>query len=120
MLEKADQALTDLLNNRAEKFQETLGPIQQALQAVQYAESIEQQANPLNVMPPAGTVNVMPQQDPTAPNLNMPPIPQPMPGDIDPMAMGQDPMVQGDPLMQGLAMQNGGGQSKSSKKARRR
>lgn len=119
LLEKADQALTDLLNNRAEKFQETLGPIQQALQAVQYAETIEQQANPMNVMPPAGTVNVMPGQDPTAPNLNMPPVPQAMPGDVDPMAMGQDPMVQGDPLMQGLAMQSGQGQ-KSSKKARRR
>lgn len=98
LLEKADQALTDLLNNRAETFQETLSPIQDALRSVQYAEAVEQAANPMNVMPPAGTVDVMPQ----APQLE-----PPMPGSVDPLALGQDPMTQNDPLMQGLQMQQG-------------
>lgn len=110
LLEKADQALTDLLNNRAEVFQETLSPIQQALQAVQYAEAVEQAANPLNVMPPAGTVDVMPQtQDPGAPpQLNMPPVGPPPPGTVDPMAG----VGGGDPLLDGLAA--AGAQKQSS------
>lgn len=107
LLEKADQALTDLLNNRAETFQETLSPIQQALQAVQYAEAVEQQANPMNVMPPAGTVDVMPQQnDPgPPPNLNMPPVGPPPPGTVDPLAGAQG---SGDPLIDGLQAASGG------------
>lgn len=67
-LQKADEALTNLLNQKAEEFQEGIGALQQALQTVQYAESVQQQQNPLNVQPPAGTVNVLPQtQDPGAP-----------------------------------------------------
>lgn len=59
-LQKADDALTQLLNQKAEEFQQTIQPLQQALQTVQQAEQLQQQANPLNVLPPAGTVNVMP------------------------------------------------------------
>lgn len=67
-LQKADEALTNLLNQKAEEFQEGIGALQQALQTVQYAESVQQQQNPLNVQPPAGTVNVLPQsQDPGQP-----------------------------------------------------
>ena len=80
-LQKADDALTQLLNQKAEEFQETIAPLQQALITVQQAEQIQQQQNPLNVLPPAGTVNVMPGQpnspagqlgmpDPNSPDLS--------------------------------------------------
>ena len=61
-LQKADDALTQLLNQKAEEFQQTIAPLQQALVTVQQAEQLQQQANPLNVLPPPGTVNVMPGQ----------------------------------------------------------
>lgn len=59
-LQKADEALTRVLNEKAEEFQNTIAPLQQALITIQQAEQL---ANPLNVSPPAGTVNVMPGQD---------------------------------------------------------
>jgi hypothetical protein len=59
-LQKADEALTNLLNQKAEEFQNSVQALQQALVTVQQAEALEQAANPLNVQPPAGTVNVMP------------------------------------------------------------
>ena len=63
-LQKADDALTQLLNQKAEEFQATIAPLQQALTTVQQAEQLQQQANPMNVLPPPGTVNVMPGQAP--------------------------------------------------------
>ena len=63
-LQKADDALTQLLNQKAEEFQQTIAPLQQALQTVQQAEQIQQQQNPLNVLPPPGTVNVLPNGGP--------------------------------------------------------
>lgn len=62
-LQKADDALTQLLNQKAEEFQETIAPLQQALVTVQQAQQLQQQQNPLNVLPPPGTVNVMPGGD---------------------------------------------------------
>lgn len=62
-LQKADDALTNLLNQKAEEFQETIAPLQQALITVQQAEQLQAQQNPLNVMPTPGTVNVMPGGD---------------------------------------------------------
>lgn len=78
-LQKADDALTQLLNQKAEEFQETIQPLQQALQTVQQAEQLQAQQNPLNVMPPAGTVNVMPGggQPSTADQVGMPDPNQP-------------------------------------------
>jgi hypothetical protein len=58
-LQKADEALTKVLNEKAEEFQNTIAPLQQALITIQQAEQL---ANPLNVSPPAGTVNVLPGQ----------------------------------------------------------
>jgi hypothetical protein len=58
-LQKADEALTKVLNEKAEEFQQTIAPLQQALITIQQAE---QMSNPLNVSPPAGTVNVLPGQ----------------------------------------------------------
>jgi hypothetical protein len=73
-LQKADDALTQLLNQKAQEFQETIQPLQMALQTVQQAEQLQQQQNPLNVLPPAGTVNVMPGggQPSTADQVGMP------------------------------------------------
>jgi hypothetical protein len=62
-LQKANDALTQLLNQKAEEFQETIAPLQQALVTVQQATQIQQQQNPMNVLPPPGTVNVMPGGD---------------------------------------------------------
>ncbi len=67
LLDKANKALTDLLNNRATAFQETLGPLQEALQAVMYAQQVQYQQQPMQVQHPAGTVDVMPGQEPVAP-----------------------------------------------------
>lgn len=58
-LQKADEALTKVLNQKAEEFQATIAPLQQALITIQQAE---QMSNPLAVSPPAGTVNVLPGQ----------------------------------------------------------
>jgi hypothetical protein len=58
-LQKADEALTKVLNEKAEEFQNTIAPLQQALITIQQAEQL---ANPMNVNPPAGTINVMPGQ----------------------------------------------------------
>jgi len=61
-LQKANEALTNLLNQRAEDFQSTIAPLQQALQVVQQSQVVEQAQNPMQVQPPAGTVNVLPDQ----------------------------------------------------------
>jgi hypothetical protein len=58
-LQQADEALTKVLNEKAQEFQETIAPLQQALVTIQQAEQL---TNPLNVSPPAGTINVMPGQ----------------------------------------------------------
>ena len=72
-LQKADDALTQLLNQKAEEFQQTIAPLQQALITVQQAAQLQQQQNPLNVLPTPGTVNVMPgAPDSTAGQLGMP------------------------------------------------
>jgi hypothetical protein len=89
-LQKADEALTNLLNQKAEEFQETIAPLQQALQTVQQAEAAQQAANPLGVQPPAGTVNVLPGQGDPAAGGGMPP------GGGDPsMGGGMDPSMMG-------------------------
>ena len=72
-LQKADDALTQLLNQKAEEFQQTIAPLQQALVTVQQAEQLQQQANPLNVLPPPGTVNVMPGSEDRARQACPPP-----------------------------------------------
>jgi len=92
-LQQADEAITNLLNEKAEEFQESIQPLQQALQTIQYAEQMQQAQNPMGVMPPAGTVNVLPQgQAPQGP----PP-------------QGVDPSGQVDPAMLAQIMQMAGG-----------
>src|SRR5262249_21697959 len=50
-------------NELATDFQESIGPLQQALQAIQYAQSVAQQNSPLSVLSPGG-INVLPGQGP--------------------------------------------------------
>lgn len=86
-LQQADEAITNLLNEKAEEFQESIQPLQQALQTIQYAEQVQQAQNPMNVMPPAGTVNVLPQtQGPQGP---APQGVDPSTGQIDPAILQQ-------------------------------
>jgi hypothetical protein len=92
-LMQADEAITNLLNEKAEEFQESIQPLQQALQTIQYAEQVQQAQNPMNVMPPAGTVNVLPQTE----------APQ------GPAPQGVDPSGQVDPAMLAQLMGMGGG-----------
>lgn len=92
-LQKADEALTNLLNQKAEEFQETIAPLQQALQTVQQAEQAQAAMNPMGVQPPAGTVNVLPQQPGGDPNA---------------AAGGGDPSGGMDPAMMAQLMGGGG------------
>lgn len=109
-LQKADDALTQLLNQKAEEFQQTIAPLQQALVTVQQAEQLQQQANPMNVLPPPGTVNVMPGQ--AAPGQVGQPDPS---GGMDPNAAAAaalaGPLGGGevDPGAAGLGAAPGGG-----------
>lgn len=108
-LQKADDALTQLLNQKAEEFQQTIAPLQQALITVQQAEQLQQQQNPLSVLPPPGTVNVMPGQPQSpAAQIGMPDPNQP---DISGLVQALQP---GGGAMGGIAPQGdapGGGMS---------
>lgn len=104
-LQQADEAITKVLNEKAEEFQNTIAPLQQALQTIQQAEQL---ANPLNVNPPAGTINVMPQQqDPAAG--------QPLQPAADPAALAQQQQQQPQQLQ--AARRSPAKRGGSSKKA---
>ena len=85
-LQKAGDDITDLLNGLAEQFQESVTPLQQALQAIQYAQQVQQQSNPMGVMP-GGGVSVLPpaggDQGPALGQVGF--------GDPNAMAQGGDP-----------------------------
>lgn len=89
-LQKAGDEITELLNGLAEEFQASVAPLQQALQSIQYAQSVQQQANPLGVMP-GGGLSVLPPQG----QDGSPPLGQA--GFADPAAMGGAPAPGGPP-----------------------
>lgn len=68
LLDQASQAVTNLVDQKTQEYQTIIDPLQQALQAIQFAQQVEQAANPLDVTPPEGTVDVNPQSavDPAA------------------------------------------------------
>lgn len=66
LLDQASQAVTQLVDTKTQEFQTVMDPLQQALQAIQFAQQVEQAANPLDVTPPEGTVDVSPSQAPAA------------------------------------------------------
>ena len=102
-LAQADEAITNLLNEKAEEFQQGIQPLQQALQTIQYAQQVQQAQNPMNVMPPAGTVNVLPQGQ--APQGPAPQGVDPSSGQIDPAILQQ---LMGQGGMDPSAMGGGG------------
>ena len=120
-LQKANDALTGLLNQEAETFQEQIAPMQQALTVVQQALAEQQQANPFNVMP-GGAINVMPGADQGGGGL---PSQSPPPGaPMDPSMMGGDPAMGGgaplmDPSMMGAPPQDPSQQMMASRRRRR-
>lgn len=98
-LQQADESLTKVLNEKAEEFQNTIAPLQQALITIQEAEAL---TNPLNVSPPAGTVNVLPGQQGQAGAGAAPaaPAPDPTGGSVAPQGAGG---VGADPAAAALA-----------------
>lgn len=74
LLDQAAQAVTQLVDQKVQEFQQLMDPLQQAQQAIQFALQVEQAANPLDVTPPEGTVDVGPgaQQPAAAPNTAAP------------------------------------------------
>jgi hypothetical protein len=68
LLDQAGQAVTQLVDQKTQEYQMIIDPLQQAVQAIEFARSVEQAANPLDVTPPEGTVDVSPQSavDPAA------------------------------------------------------
>jgi hypothetical protein len=73
-LDQAAQAVTQLIDQKTQQYQQLIDPLQQAAQAIEMALAVEQGANPLDVTPPAGTVDVGPgaEQPAAAPNTGMP------------------------------------------------
>jgi hypothetical protein len=91
LLDQASQAVTQLVDVKTQQYQQVIDPLQQALQAIQFAQQVEQAENPLDVTPPGGTVDVGPASaapDPTvaAPGAPAPPPPAPPAAPVDPNA----------------------------------
>jgi hypothetical protein len=66
LLDMANQAISQMIDRETAEFQQIIDPLSQALQAVQFAQQVEQAEHPLDVTPPQGTVNVDPSQAPAA------------------------------------------------------
>ena len=98
-LQKAKEALTGVLNQKAEEFQESLTPLQQALMIVEQALAEQQAANPFNPLP-GGQLNVMPNANPSGPP---PGQSEPSPDELAAMGMGMaDPGMSGLPPALGI------------------
>lgn len=64
LLDTANQAIMQMIDRETAEYQQIIGPLSQALQAVQFAQQVEQSEHPMDVTPPQGTVNVDPSQAP--------------------------------------------------------
>lgn len=64
LLDTAGQAIMQMIDRETQEYQQIIGPLSQALQAVQFAQQVEQTENPMDVTPPDGTVNVNPSAAP--------------------------------------------------------
>jgi hypothetical protein len=64
LLDTAGQAIMQMIDRETQEYQQIIGPLSQALQAVQFAQQVEQTENPMDVTPPQGTVNVNPSAAP--------------------------------------------------------
>ena len=50
-----------MMQRETQEYQQIMGPLNQAVQAIQFAQQVEQQSHPLDATPPQGTVDVGPQ-----------------------------------------------------------
>jgi len=64
LLDTANQAIMQMIDRETQEYQQIIGPLSQALQAVQFAQQVEQSEHPMDVTPPQGSVNVDPSQAP--------------------------------------------------------
>ena len=64
LLDTANQAIMQMIDRETQEYQQIIGPLSQALQAVQFAQQVEQSEHPMDVTPPDGSVNVDPSQAP--------------------------------------------------------
>lgn len=64
LLDTANQAIMQMIDRETAEYQQIIGPLSQALQAVQFAQQVEQSEHPMDVTPPQGSVNVDPSQAP--------------------------------------------------------
>lgn len=68
LLGVASQAVNEMIQRETLEFQQVIDPLNQAMQAIEYAQAVEQMENPLDVMPqdPSQALNVDPSQAPDA------------------------------------------------------
>ena len=64
LLDTAGQAIMQMIDRETQEYQQIIDPLSQALQAIQFAQQVEQSEHPLDVTPPQGTVDVSPSAAP--------------------------------------------------------
>jgi hypothetical protein len=64
LLDTANQAIMQMIDRETQEYQQIIDPLSQALQAIQFAQQVEQSEHPMDVTPPEGTVDVSPAAAP--------------------------------------------------------
>ena len=64
LLDTANQAIMQMIDQETAEYQQIIDPLSQALQAIQFAQQVEQTEHPMDVTPPQGTVDVSPAAAP--------------------------------------------------------
>jgi hypothetical protein len=64
LLDTANQAIMQMIDQETAEYQQIIDPLSQALQAIQFAQQVEQSEHPMDVTPPQGTVDVSPSAAP--------------------------------------------------------
>jgi hypothetical protein len=60
LLDTANQAIMQMIDRETQEYQQIIDPLSQALQAIQFAQQVEQAEHPMDVTPPEGTVDASP------------------------------------------------------------
>ncbi|AZF97045.1 hypothetical protein SEA_JESSIBETH14_87 [Mycobacterium phage Jessibeth14] len=68
LLDTAVQSVTQMIDRETQEYQQIIDPLTQALQAIEFAQQVEQAENPLDVTPPEGTVDASPAAAPGGAN----------------------------------------------------
>ncbi|AON96849.1 hypothetical protein BI081_gp258 [Mycobacterium phage Tonenili] len=68
LLDTAVQSVTQMIDRETQEYQQIIDPLTQALQAIEFAQQVEQAENPLDVTPPEGTVDATPAAAPGGAN----------------------------------------------------